>query len=66
MGSILSAIYDDEREYEYLCRKFGEVVRYKNGMSDCYGEHAKSLARREELELAINRASKENLNRLQT
>ena len=24
MGSILSAIYDDEERYESLCKKFGE------------------------------------------
>lgn len=66
MGSILSAIYDDEREYEYLCRKFGEAVRYKNGMPDCYGSHAQELAKREELERAINAAARQSFNRLQT
>lgn len=41
MGSIISRIYDDEKDYEYLCEKYGEQP---NGGP--YGEHAKQLEAR--------------------
>lgn len=33
MGSILSKIYDDEKEYEYLCKKYSEKPE------DLYSDH---------------------------
>jgi hypothetical protein len=57
MGSIMSAIRDDEEEYERLCRKYGEQPRMKRDargclMTDCYGSHAMLLQARQEKEWA--------------
>ncbi len=51
MGNILSAIQDDIKEYEYLCRKYKEEVQtkfdaYGNRGPDCYGSHAQELKNR--------------------
>ena len=61
MGSIISAIYDDEKEYEELCRKYGERPHmtkdgYGRPMVDCYGPHARELTKRQEGEWAAARA----------
>lgn len=49
MGSVMSAIRDDEAEYEALCARYGEPVQWRNGGADCYGKHADNLrARRDE------------------
>ena len=49
MGSVMSAIRDDEAEYEALCKRYGEPVQWTHGGADCYGAHADSLrARRDE------------------
>jgi len=47
----MSAIRDDIEDYEALCGRYGEEVRYSHGSADCYGKHADSLkerARRDE------------------
>lgn len=55
MGSIISAINDDIKEYEYLCKKFNEKPQsspdaYGNMLLDCYGKHAMELKERNRLE----------------
>jgi hypothetical protein len=42
----MSAIHDDIKEYEALCKKYGESVQYKAGSPDCYGAHAADLEKR--------------------
>lgn len=51
MSDILSAIYDDIQEYEFLCRKYNEEIRYSENQfgirsPDCYGLHATELEKR--------------------
>lgn len=48
MSDIISAIHSDMKDYEYLCEKYGEKVKYSNWEPDCYGPHAKKLKEREE------------------
>lgn len=43
MGSIMSAIEDDIKEYLGFCKKFNEQPKYSDDSADCYGEHAKLL-----------------------
>jgi len=47
MGSILSRISDDIREYERLCEKYNEPVQYDGNTPDCYGKHAMQLQRKQ-------------------
>lgn len=62
MGSITSAVSDDIDEYEALCRRYGEEVRYASAAGgstpDCYGSHAEELKRRRAAELEASRASR--------
>lgn len=44
MGSILSAIRDDEEDYEHLCKKYGEKIDYDG----VYSVHHKWLEARNE------------------
>lgn len=57
MGSIVSAVADDEDEYEALCKKYGEQVRYSLGHPNCYGEHARQLKERQRNEWAAKNAA---------
>lgn len=59
MGSIMSAISDDIDEYEALCEKYNEKIRYSVGGPDCYGEHARLLKERQRREWENERATRE-------
>ncbi len=50
MGCSIKAVHEDEEEYEWLCKNYGEKCQYRHGSPDCYGTHARDLQRRARLE----------------
>lgn len=56
MGDMRKAIYDDEQDYERLCKHFGE----SSGPGP-YSDHAKLLARMKKEENELHQKHKEQL-----
>lgn len=49
MSDTLSVIRDHMKDYELLCEKYGEKVRYdKNGNPDYFSKHARALRRKDD------------------
>ncbi len=46
MTSLLERIAQDEADYLHNCQVYDESPRLKNGYTDIYGEHARTLAAR--------------------